>query len=212
MFLLTEVLHRLPVQTLIISLLMVLIHYYLGPIPDGWLWQQAGAVPGASWLTTHFVHISPRHLIWNLAGLIILGSIIELNDRRLLLPALVLGVIAVDVYLAGFYQRNAYAGLSGVLNTLLVVALYQLAQRPGYRLAAGLTLLGSGLKILIEWQQESALFSSLSWPPVPEAHLAGLCAGLILCGTHQISRGGHFSQLFTRQLNRSPDRFNCRPA
>ena len=109
-----------------------------------------------------------------------LGSLIEQTSRLLVLAALALGILGVNFYLALFYSLDAYAGLSGALNSLLVIALYCLYQRPDYRAAAVITLILSIAKIFVEMLIQTSLFSKLPWPPVPQAHLAGMLGGLLL--------------------------------
>jgi len=132
------------------------------------------------WLSSHWVHINKQHLIWNMAALLILASLIEQTSRLLVLAALALGILGVNIYLAFFYSLDAYAGLSGALNSLLVIALYCLYQRPEYRAAAVITLILSVAKIIVEMLIQASLFSNLPWPPVPQAHLAGMLGGFLL--------------------------------
>ena len=68
-----------------------------------------------------------------------------------------------------------YCGLSGVLNTLLGVALYTTWQRsrhPVLWVVAGLSLAKTGVEIAYR----DALITNISVPPYPLSHLAGLLA------------------------------------
>jgi len=102
--------------------------------------------------------------------------------------ALISGVLGVNLYLALFFNLAAYAGLSGALNSALVVALYCFYQSKDYRIAAVATLALSAAKIMVEWFMQESLFSQLPWPPVPEAHLAGLLAGVALIAFLEIRK------------------------
>ena len=169
---------KLPIVTLSVALATCVLYVLLGAMPEVLIWHHGEGHSAWQWLTAHFVHISIEHLLWNVVALVLLGSIIEQNSRIALLLALLAGVIGVNVYLALFYTLNAYAGLSGVLNAVLVVALYQLYLKPGYKFASALTFVLSVLKVAVEYQLNLSLFSTLPWPPVPQAHFAGLLAGV----------------------------------
>lgn len=169
---------KLPIVTFSVALATCVLYALWGAMPDTLIWHQGEGQSVWQWLTAHFVHISTEHLLWNVVALLLLGSIIEQNSRFALLLALLAGVIGVNAYLALFYALDAYAGLSGVLNTVLVVALYQLYLKPEYKLASALTFVLSVMKVAAEYQLNLSLFSTLPWPPVPQAHFAGLVAGV----------------------------------
>jgi len=171
---------KLPKVTAAISALLFGLFLAFGAMPENLLWQRDG---GFSWqiISSHFVHISTDHLIWNLIAFMLLGGVIEQHSSKRLLLSLGVGVAFVSLYLVTLFNMAAYAGLSGVLNTLLVIALYQIAKMPGYRTAALISFIASVVKISIELITGGALFSSLIWPSVPEAHLAGLIGGIGFC-------------------------------
>ena len=171
---------RLPIVTLSIAFVTAVLYVIGGAIPEQLIWVQDDASQIWQWVSAHFSHISGDHLVWNIAALIILGGIIEQTSRKVLGLAMVSGIIAVNIYLATFYTLNAYAGLSGALNALLLVALYFLYQQAEYKTAALITLVIAVSKILIEYSFKLSLFSDLPWPSVPQAHLAGLIGGLSL--------------------------------
>lgn len=171
---------RLPVVSFLLGAACALIFWVFGAIPNTLILHSNEGQRAWQWLSSHWVHLSNRHLIWNMAALLVLGGIIEQTSRLLLVAALSLGIIGVNLYLAVFYSLDAYAGLSGVLNSLLVIALYCLYQKPDYRAAAVITLLLSIVKIMVEMLIQDSLFSKLPWPPVPQAHLAGMLSGFLL--------------------------------
>ncbi len=171
---------RLPIISLVLCAASALIFLAFGAIPNNLIFHTDEGQRAWQWLSGHWVHISKQHLVWNMAALLILGSLIEQVSHRLVLAALGLGILAVNIYLALFYTLDAYAGLSGALNSLLVIALYCLYQRPGYRAAALITLILSIAKIVVEMLIQASLFSKLPWPPVPHAHLAGMLGGFLL--------------------------------
>lgn len=140
-----------------------------------------------SWVSTHFMHVDMSHFVWNFAGLMILAGLIEQYSRRTLLMSLMIGVIAVDLYLLLYYQLDAYAGLSGALNSLLVVALMLLYQHePHMQITCQFIFLMAFIKILFEWYTSISLFTSMTWQSVPLAHLAGFIGGCFYIITKQI--------------------------
>jgi len=171
---------RFPTLTLIISIALGALYGLFGATPEALIWHHNSA-DAWRWVSGHFVHISAAHLAWNLIALIVLGSILEQYRRRDVLFSLLAGTITINLYLASAYSLPAYAGLSGILNSLLVVALYRLCSSETYRHAALLTLIGSMLKIIIEMNIGASLVANLSWPPVPEAHFFGWLAGVAMC-------------------------------
>ncbi len=169
---------RLPIVTLGIAFVTSVLYLLAGAMPENLIWHQDTRLGSWQWITTHFAHISVEHLVWNLFGLIVLGGIIEQTSRKVLGLALVAGIVGVNIYLASLYSLNAYAGLSGALNALLIIALYFLYQQPNYKTASVITLILSIGKIIVEYSFELSLFSELPWPSVPQAHLTGLVAGI----------------------------------
>ena len=128
----------------------------------------------------HWVHGDTGHLAWNLTALLLLGSIVE-SSRRWLLPlGLLAGSIGVDLWLwTGLPGIVRYCGLSGALNTLLILALWTTWKRSGHWLVWAIGL-GSLLKILVEMADGRALLTQTAWPSVPSAHLAGWLVGCLL--------------------------------
>lgn len=127
-----------------------------------------------SLVTGHFVHADWGHLLWNLIGLAVLGYLIERHSRGLLLLSLGMGIVAVNtLLLSPFSEIQLYCGLSGVLNTLLGVALY-CRWRETQSLWMPVIGLLSFAKIGVEVHSGASLFTDISWPPYPLAHLAGL--------------------------------------
>jgi len=171
---------KFPTATVFISLVLIGLILVFGAMPENLIWQQHSPY---SWqlLSTHFVHINTEHVIWNLGAFVVLASVIEQHSKQRLFISIAVGCLFVSLYLLNFFELPAYAGLSGALNTLFVVALYQIAQKQEYRLAASISLAASIAKILFEWLSGDALFSSLVWPAVPAAHLAGIIGGVCYC-------------------------------
>lgn len=171
---------KIPYITLSISALMLALFTFYGGAPELFIWYtNDGFQQPLQLLTAHFVHSDIEHLAWNVGAFILLGTIIEQHSKRCLLLALGVGLVSVNAYLLTFYNLNAYIGLSGVLNTVLIVALFHLCQKPNYRAAAIWTLILSMIKIVYELYSGASVFSSISWSAVPEAHLAGWLGGVV---------------------------------
>lgn len=131
-------------------------------------------------ISGHWVHADTNHLLWNIAGLVILGAIIERRSRSLLLSSLLLGSLCVDLLLLSpFSSIQVYIGLSGVLNTLMaaVLPIYWRETRSPIVIVTGLLCLA---KIVLEMQSGQSLFSDISWPPYALAHLAGFSGAVVL--------------------------------
>jgi len=158
------------------------LHAALGPAPAAWVYDRA-AIGGGEWwrlVSGHWLHADGGHLYWNLVALLLLGSMVELRSRTLLIAALLSGSagVAAMLWLAS-PALGYYCGLSGVLNALLLPAQVTV-RRPadnGLLWLIGVLSLG---KILVELASGQALFTHTLWASVPEAHLAGWLAGLLL--------------------------------
>ena len=173
--------HRIPVLTLGLVLALAGLHWL---IPDKTpLYFSAFDVAGGEiWriVTGHFVHADWEHLLWNGLGLAVLGALIEQHSRTLLWTALGTGVASVSILLlTPFSQLDYYCGLSGVLNTLLLVALWLEWQRTRSWLIIAIAC-GAVAKALIEVSLGASIVTHISWPPYAWSHVAGLIGGFML--------------------------------
>lgn len=171
-----------PWLTLTLAGSMVALFAALGPAPEAWVYDRLAIAAGEWWrlFSGHWVHSDGGHLGWNLAATLLLGWIVERWNRSFLLLGLLTGSLAVDLMLwLGLPGLSHYCGLSGVLNTLLLVALIALRRdtRGGILLMIGVLSLG---KILVELLAGQALFTHTAWASVPEAHLGGWLIGLLM--------------------------------
>lgn len=141
----------------------------------------------SSLLSSHFLHSDLNHWLWNCLAMLVLGAVIELRSKRLLVCSVIAGIVAVDILLLSpLSTLNYYCGLSGVLNSLLVVALWIVWQRTRSLWVAVSALLCIG-KIIIEINTQQSLLTTISWPPYPAAHMAGALAGVLLIAVHIIT-------------------------
>ncbi len=171
-----------PIKTLIIVLMMYLLWVFFGSAPEQLIYDRELISQGEIWrlLTAHLVHLDREHLILNLAALLVLGGLLEYLQPDWLVPALIIGVLVVTTGLwFNMPSLLYYCGFSGVLNALLVVVLWSVWCRSQYPLVLILGAVNI-LKIIVEVAIGKALFSSILWPPVPEAHFLGVLGGLIM--------------------------------
>ncbi len=172
---------KFPILTLGAILLATLImampqlhgrfYFELSPLLSGEWWRL---------LSGHLIHSDWQHWFWNVAALAVLGSYLEQHSGRLWFTAMLAGIASVDILLlSDWAQVTRYCGLSGVLNTLLVLALfhYWRETRSAWVIVAALVCLS---KLTLELFFETSLITHISWPPFPPAHLAGTLGGVIL--------------------------------
>lgn len=180
--------HKVPWVTLGLSVL-VLIFSGMGEwVLNGLMFDKQAILNGEFWriLTGHFVHSNFAHLFWDVLALIILGSVIEMNEPKQLLPALFASCLAVSVWL---FSPGApvliYCGLSGALNGLFAVSVFsqwKVTQNPLY-----LGVFGSGIaKMAYEFHTRKTMFVCSPCQSVPEAHLAGLIGGIFYLVIHYV--------------------------
>ena len=177
---------QIPFLTLGLLMLIVALHF-LVPDKSSLYFSAEDIVNGQAWriISGHFMHADTPHLFWNCLGLGVLGTLIEQHSRTVFLAALGTGIVAVGaLLLSPFSDLQYYCGLSGVLNTVLLVALWLEWKRSHSWLVIAITC-GSFAKALIEAYQGSSMVTHISWPPYAWAHVAGLAGGLILVWLHK---------------------------
>jgi len=155
---------------------------------------------GQAWriVSGHFMHADLQHLLWNCLGLAVLGTLLEYRSRFVLIAALVAGIAFVSALLLSPYsQLEYYCGLSGVLNTLLLVALWLEWRLTRSRLIILMTC-GCIAKVVIEVSQGVSIMTHISWPPYAWSHVAGLIGGLFII--RMLSRPNSVTPLY-RQSN-----------
>jgi len=170
-----------PILTL--SLLLTVIGlYFLAPDHALLYFNAANIAQGETWriVSGHFIHSDPEHLFWNGLGLAVLGSLIERHSPTLWWAALCTGVTSVSILLmTPFAQLDNYCGLSGTLNTLLLVAIWIEWRITRSWLVIAIAC-GSFAKVGIEISAGASLLTHISWPPYAWSHAAGLAGGLIV--------------------------------
>lgn len=172
---------KFPLMTVVLAMFLIALHWL---VPDkAWFYFNAADIlDGQIWriVTGHFMHADLQHLLWNCLGLVVLGTLIEYRSRSMFLAALGLGIVSVSgLLLTPFAQLQYYCGLSGVLNTLLVVALWLEWKFTRSWLVIAIAC-GSIAKVVIEVSQGISIVSNISWPPYAWSHVAGLAGGLLI--------------------------------
>ena len=171
----------LPRLTLILAAFTVVLYALAGPAPESLVFDRLGIANGELWrlFTGHWVHSDGEHLLWNVAGLLVLGWLFEPLLRTRTLAVLLLGSVGIDLFV--WYEvagLQRYCGLSGVLNTLLAAGLclqWKAAREPLVIVAGAAAV----AKIAIEMLNATALFTHSSWPSVPAVHAVGFAAGIL---------------------------------
>ena len=192
---------RFPVLTISLVTILIGLHWL---VPEKTLlyFSAEDIARGETWrfITGHFMHADLQHLWWNCLGLAVLGTLIEYRSRTVLWAALVAGIVSVSAFLlTPFPQLEYYCGLSGVLNTLLLVALWLEWKFTRSWLIIVVTC-GVFAKTVIEVSQGVSILTHISWPPYAWSHVAGLAGGIIIVwvqsrGFQNHERGGQRSAL-----------------
>lgn len=152
----------------------------------GWLEYQRNAIlQGQLWrlLTGHFVHLTPWHLVMNLASLLMVWSCFlrRWTALQFLGVVFVAPLLISSLFLMTDQRLTGYAGLSGVIYTLLIAGLVC-----GWRREPGLRSVLLLMAVLrLGWEQSSLynpdyLDSWLNGPVYPNAHLFGALVGGLL--------------------------------
>lgn len=171
------------IPRLTIGLIIILAGLYF-LVPDNTLlyFSADDIATGELWriVSGHFIHADLKHLLWNCLGLAVLGTLIEQHSRTQWWAALVVGIVSVSaLLLSPISQLDNYCGLSGVLNTLLLVLIWL-----EWRLTRSWLMIviacGSIAKVVVEVYLGESLMTNISWPPYAWSHVAGLAGGLIV--------------------------------
>lgn len=196
----------LPRFTLLMALVAIGLFFSFGIAPESLVYDREAVFNGEWWrlVSGHFVHSDGEHALWDILALFLIGSLLEQRGLFKLLVATMAGLISVNCWLIwGTPELAYYCGLSGILNTLLMVFLFELlielkrekvpadGSTAGKKidvtaiavLLTGVLILG---KILLEMSMGHALFTDAAWPSVPSVHLAGAMGSLLYMVTRDL--------------------------
>ncbi len=179
---------RLPWITLVLASLAGLAH--ASPtLTAAWEFHRAAVNEGGElWrlFTAHLAHFGADHLAWDVAALLVLGTMAEREDRRAF--ALTLALAATLIGLGVWLTQPAlatYRGLSGLDSALYGLVCARLIatgrrQRHTFTVTLGAAALaGFALKCAAEFASGQTVFAAgADYAPVPLAHLLGLLSGL----------------------------------
>lgn len=163
---------------LLLSILQFFFH-------DPLLLVRSAILQGEYWrvVTGNFVHTNTNHLLMNLSGLAILALLFNnILKLRLFYLSLVLISIAVGLGVTLHSTLSWYAGLSGMLYGLFMVAA-AVAFIKGDLLLSLPLLFFIPAKLILDSYQPSLTHSSASLigaPVATVAHLYGVLAGLVI--------------------------------
>jgi rhomboid family GlyGly-CTERM serine protease len=160
----------------------VFVYLVFGAAPEAWVFDRAAIAQGEWWrlVTGHWVHSDLTHAGWDITALLLLGTLFEARLQWRLPVALLIGTVGVDAWLWwGDPTLRYYCGLSGILNSLLIVGLLQHWRDLRHPLIL-LTGIAAAVKILVEINAGQALLVQTAWPSVPTVHAAGFLCGLVL--------------------------------
>ena len=187
---------QIPILTIGLTLILIGLHF-LAVDETRLYFSATDIVRGETWrlITGHFIHADTQHLFWNCLGLLVLGTLIERHSRSMLWTTLFAGIASVNVLLlTPLSQLDYYCGLSGVLNTLLLLALWFEWKRTRSWLVI-LIGCGSIAKVIIELTLGSSIVTHISWPPYVWSHVAGLAGGLIVILTQTLITQRHYTEI-----------------
>jgi len=176
---------RIPFLTIGLVTILIGLHWL---VPDKSLlyFSAADITRGETWriISGHFIHADTQHLLWNCLGLAVLGTLIEQRSHIMLWVAIGTGIVSVSaLLLTPFSQLEYYCGLSGVLNTMLLLALWFEWTFTRSWLVI-IIACGSIAKAVIEVSLGASILTHISWPPYAWSHVAGLIGGVILVWIH----------------------------
>jgi len=174
-------LRQIPILTISLLTLLVSLHVLVEDKTQLYF-SAADIFQGESWrlVSGHFMHADLQHLLWNCLGLLVLGILLEYRSRVVLIASLGVGILFVSALLLTPYSKlDYYCGLSGALNTLLLVALW-IEWRLTRSWLIILIACGSIAKVLVEVAQGASIVTHISWPPYAWSHVAGLTGGLFV--------------------------------
>lgn len=143
--------------------------------------ERAAIAEGELWrlVSGHFVHLGPKHLALNLAGLGLVWLLVGgayTTMQWLFVVAVCIAGMDLGFWLLG--ERLAwYVGLSGMLHGLLAAGIVRRIRRlPGEHAVLGLLLVGK-----LAWEQLAGPLpgsaESVEGPVVVDSHLYGALAG-----------------------------------
>lgn len=173
---------RLPLVAIALALVSAAIHLGSG-VAETLQFDRTAVASGEWWrlFTAHYTHFDANHLVWDVAALLVLGTLAERESRGRMVVALVVASLAISLAVWRWQpQFEFYRGLSGLDSALfgLVAAGFLRHPRGSMKILGALAIAGFGGKAAYEYATADALFASAAnYAPAPLAHLVGLIVG-----------------------------------
>ena len=172
---------RLPRFTLGITTLAIALYALFGPAPELWVFDRVAIAQGEWWrlVSGHLVHSDFEHAFWDILAFALIGALVEQSGSGRTRAAAAISLLMVDAWLwwgAGYLRW--YCGLSGIINTLLVLLIDQL-WREEKSVWVALGAAGYGIKLLVEAVTGNALLTATAWPSVVSVHLVGVAVAVV---------------------------------
>jgi len=172
---------KVPWLTLGLSGVMIILYFMGQSMFDLFVLDKEALRQGELWrfFAGHFVHFNFDHILWDLLAFLILGSVIELYQKRYFIFSLLISCCVVSLWICfGETSISAYCGLSGALTGLLVTAA-MIQWKVTHNKIFLYVLLATIGKIGFEMLTHQTIFTNLSSKAVPSAHAAGFIAGVL---------------------------------
>lgn len=166
----------LPWRTLLLSGFASLLFILFGAAPETLVYSRETIQQGEWWrlITGHWVHSDSGHALWDISALLLLGWFYETHTRQSLLRLLVPSSLFISAAIWFLLpELDYYCGLSGILHSLLVITFYQ-HWRQHQQIEYLAVIVFTVIKIVIEMNLSTALFTNTAWPALPESHLYGV--------------------------------------
>ena len=130
--------------------------------------------------TGQLIHNNFDHLFWDLLSFFVLGSMIEIGSRKKFILSYLLSSLSVGAWMFIIEKEYVvYYGLSGLLNGLLVMAVFMKWVETNNRCLL-IILPVTAAKMIYEIMTKNVFFIDPSIPTIPGTHLAGFLMGAIL--------------------------------
>jgi len=156
-------------------------------------YERSAVFAGQWWrvATCHLTHCSLDHLFWDVVALLVLGFVIERDNRRRMLACIGLSAVSIPLAVMFFMpELSTYRGLSGIDSALFmllaVIMLGDSLRRRDWGWTAICTTVMAGFvgKTMFEFATGTTVFvdsAAAEMLPVPLAHVIGAGVG-VLCG------------------------------
>ncbi|MDD4202298.1 MAG: rhombosortase [Candidatus Omnitrophica bacterium] len=173
---------KVPWLTLMVSCI-VLVLFFIGPNnSEQFVFDKTEICNGSTWrlMTGHLIHNNLDHLFWDLLAFMVLGNIIESYSRKKLIVSFILSSFSVSLWMF-VVERNftVYYGLSGLLNGLLVIAVFD-KWKQTRKVMFLYVLVITAIKMIYEIITNNVFFIDPSIPTIPGTHLAGFLMGCLI--------------------------------